>query len=37
MIRVAIDRVIELLKGGTLVDSVTVYGLILVHSDYKKS
>jgi len=37
MIRVANDRVIELLEGGTLVDSVTVYGLILVHSHYEKS
>jgi len=37
MIRVANDRVIEILEGGTLVDSITVYGLILVHSDYEKS
>jgi len=37
MIRVANDRVIELLEGGKLVDSITVYGLILVHSDYDNS
>ena len=37
MIRVANDRVIELLERGTLVDSVTVYGLIVMHSHYEKS
>ena len=37
MISLANDRVIELLEGGTLVDSVTVYGLILMHSHYEKS
>ena len=36
MIRVANDRVIELLKGGTLVNSFTVYGLLVSHSNYEE-
>jgi len=34
MVRVANDIVIESLECGILVDSVTVYGLLVSHSDY---